>query len=131
MYSSSEREIRAWCALRGWLHTACTYTPRPQRPQYLSRRTKQGQWLASVLGGHLASYAVPDNTDAVRAFRDQAASTEAANTPGLSSASTPASKGGDQCARRARWIHAGAINNGGPYPDPCSPPPRTPSDNQT
>jgi len=24
------------------------------------------------------------------------------------------------------WIHAGAISNGGPYRDPCSPPPRNP-----
>ena len=34
---------------------------------------EQGQWLASVVRGHCAYYAVPDNTDAVRAFRDQAA----------------------------------------------------------
>jgi group II intron reverse transcriptase/maturase len=34
---------------------------------------EQGQWLGSVVRGHLAYYAVPDNTDAVRAFRDQAA----------------------------------------------------------
>jgi group II intron reverse transcriptase/maturase len=34
---------------------------------------EQGQWLASVVRGHLAYYAVPDNTDAVRAFRDQVA----------------------------------------------------------
>jgi hypothetical protein len=39
--------------------------------------------------------------------------------PGLSSASTSASKGGAQCARSARWICAGAISNGGPYRDPC------------
>src|SRR5574341_889049 len=32
---------------------------------------EQGQWLGSVVRGHLAYYAVP--TDAVRAFRDQAA----------------------------------------------------------
>ncbi len=31
----------------------------------------QGQWLASVVRGHLAYYAVPGNTDAVKAFRDQ------------------------------------------------------------
>ena len=31
----------------------------------------QGQWLASVVRGHLAYYAVPGNTDAGRAFRDQ------------------------------------------------------------
>jgi RNA-directed DNA polymerase len=32
----------------------------------------QGQWLASVVRGHLAYYAVPDNIDAVTAFRSQA-----------------------------------------------------------
>jgi hypothetical protein len=31
----------------------------------------QGRWLASVLGGHMACYAVPGNAHAVRAFRDQ------------------------------------------------------------
>ena len=34
---------------------------------------EQGHWLASVVRGHCAYYAVPDNTDAVSAFRDQAA----------------------------------------------------------
>ena len=32
----------------------------------------QGRWLASVVQGHLAYYAVPGNTDAVAAFRTQA-----------------------------------------------------------
>ena len=32
----------------------------------------QGEWLASVVRGHLAYYAVPGNTDAVAAFRTQA-----------------------------------------------------------
>ena len=32
----------------------------------------QGQWLRSVVQGHLAYYAVPGNTDAVAAFRTQA-----------------------------------------------------------
>jgi len=32
---------------------------------------EQGQWLASVVRGHLAYYAVPGNTDAVAAFRTQ------------------------------------------------------------
>jgi RNA-directed DNA polymerase len=32
----------------------------------------QGRWLASVVRGHLAYYAVPGNTDAIRAFRTQA-----------------------------------------------------------
>jgi group II intron reverse transcriptase/maturase len=31
----------------------------------------QGQWLASVVRGHLAYYAVPGNIDAVSAFRDE------------------------------------------------------------
>jgi RNA-directed DNA polymerase len=32
---------------------------------------EQGRWLAAVVRGHVAYYAVPGNTDAVRAFRDQ------------------------------------------------------------
>ena len=32
----------------------------------------QGQWLGSVVRGHLAYFAVPGNTDAVAAFRTQA-----------------------------------------------------------
>jgi len=31
----------------------------------------QGQWLASVVRGHLAYYAVPENSEALRAFRDK------------------------------------------------------------
>jgi RNA-directed DNA polymerase len=31
----------------------------------------QGRWLASVVRGHMAYYAVPGNIKAVRAFRDQ------------------------------------------------------------
>jgi RNA-directed DNA polymerase len=31
----------------------------------------QGQWLRSLVQGHLAYYAVPGNTDTVAAFRDQ------------------------------------------------------------
>ena len=34
---------------------------------------EQGQWLASVVQGHLNYYAVPDNIDAVAAFRTQVA----------------------------------------------------------
>ena len=34
---------------------------------------EQGQWLASVVRGHLNYYAVPDNFDAVAAFRTQVA----------------------------------------------------------
>ncbi|MDA8285246.1 MAG: reverse transcriptase domain-containing protein [Actinomycetota bacterium] len=33
---------------------------------------EQGRWLASVVRGHLAYYAVPGNSRALRAFRDQA-----------------------------------------------------------
>ena len=36
---------------------------------------EQGQWLASVVRGHRAYYAVPGNTDAVAAFRTQARGT--------------------------------------------------------
>ena len=32
---------------------------------------EQGAWLRSVVQGHLVYYAVPDNTDAVAAFRTQ------------------------------------------------------------
>ncbi len=32
---------------------------------------EQGKWLGSVVRGHLAYYAVPGNTDAVAAFRDE------------------------------------------------------------
>lgn len=32
---------------------------------------EQGRWLASVLRGHMAYYAVPGNIQAVAAFRDQ------------------------------------------------------------
>jgi hypothetical protein len=32
---------------------------------------EQGRWLASVVRGHMAYYAVPGNTQAVAAFRDQ------------------------------------------------------------
>ena len=31
---------------------------------------EQGVWLASVLRGHYNYYAVPDNSEALRAFRD-------------------------------------------------------------
>ncbi len=33
---------------------------------------EQGRWLASVVRGHMAYYAVPGNVQAVAAFRDQA-----------------------------------------------------------
>jgi hypothetical protein len=32
---------------------------------------EQGQWLASVVRGHLAYYAVPGNSHAIKSFRDQ------------------------------------------------------------
>jgi group II intron reverse transcriptase/maturase len=45
------------------------------RDQLMRRRhqpiPEQGQWLASVVRGHRAYYAVPGNTDAVNAFRSQ------------------------------------------------------------
>ena len=31
---------------------------------------EQGRWLASVLRGHYGYYAVPDNIEALRAFRE-------------------------------------------------------------
>ena len=31
----------------------------------------QGQWLGSVVRGHLAYYAVPSNSDAIPSFRNQ------------------------------------------------------------
>jgi RNA-directed DNA polymerase len=34
---------------------------------------EQGAWLRSVVQGHLVYYAVPGNSDAVKAFRDQVA----------------------------------------------------------
>jgi RNA-directed DNA polymerase len=34
--------------------------------------TEQGRWLGAVVRGHLAYYAVPDNGNAIRAFREQA-----------------------------------------------------------
>ena len=34
---------------------------------------EQGRWLASVVRGHCAYYAVPGNSEAIRAFRTQAA----------------------------------------------------------
>ena len=34
---------------------------------------EQGRWLASVLQGHYNYYAVPDNSEALRAFRDEVA----------------------------------------------------------
>ena len=33
---------------------------------------EQGRWLASVIAGHQAYYAVPGNAKAVRSFREQA-----------------------------------------------------------
>ena len=33
---------------------------------------EQGRWLASVLRGHYNYYAVPGNSDAIQAFRNQA-----------------------------------------------------------
>ena len=50
---------------------------REVRTELMRRRDQpipeQGQWLESVVRGHCNYYAVPGNTDAVSAFRDQAA----------------------------------------------------------
>ncbi len=92
----------------------------------------QGRWLASVVRGHLAYYAVPGNIDMVMAFRTQATrhwcralrrrsqrhrldwerinrlSTRwlppaRISTPGPTRASTPEPKAGAQCVSSARW----------------------------
>jgi hypothetical protein len=93
---------------------------------------EQGQWLASVVRGHLAYYAVPGNRDAVAAFRSRVTRDwyEALRRrsqrsrldwtrmnriatrwlppakimpPTQRSALTPAPKAGAQCVSRARW----------------------------
>ena len=94
---------------------------------------EQGRWLASVVRGHLAYYAVPGNIDAVRAFRDQAdpalargaSAPQPAAPPDLGAdepprrpmaaacphraslsracASTPGPEAGAQCGSSARW----------------------------
>ena len=46
--------------VKNQLHRGC-HRPIPE----------QGRWLASVVRGHLNYYAVPGNSKAVRAFRDQ------------------------------------------------------------
>ena len=63
---------------------------------------EQGQWLASVVRGHLAYYAVPGNTDAVGAFRAQ---TRPALAPALRRRSqrTGAELGTDAPPRH-RWL---------------------------
>ena len=50
---------------------------------------EQGRWLASVLRGHYNYYAVPDNIEALRAFRRQAVVALAQGAP----ASQPAHHG--------------------------------------
>ena len=97
---------------------------------------EQGRWLASVLSGHYRYYAVPDNIEALSAFRyriiqhwlkalrrrsqkhrlDLDADADASLTygylnrgfciPGPSSDSTPEPEGGAQCGSRARWEYA-------------------------
>ena len=91
---------------------------------------EQGRWLASVLRGHCNYYAVPDNSEALRAFRYQllrhwyrALRRRSQRTvtwermyrletdgyhhrilhPWPDAASTPVPKAGAQCVRRARW----------------------------
>jgi hypothetical protein len=38
---------------------------------HICARSRKGRWLAQVLRGHMAYYAVPGNRDAVSAFRHQ------------------------------------------------------------
>ena len=93
---------------------------------------EQGRWLASVVRGHLAYYAVPGNSDAIGAFRNQvtrhwfrALRRRSQRTrltwkrmdrlatrwlpparilhPYPRCASTPAPKAGAQCGSPARW----------------------------
>ena len=94
---------------------------------------EQGRWLASVLQGHYNYYAVPDNSEALRGFRDavirhwrqalaasqperpddlgahasprRSMATPAPHPSSLAErrALTPEPKGGAQCVRRARW----------------------------
>ena len=93
---------------------------------------EQGRWLASVVRGHLAYYAVPGNIKAARAFRDQAirhwckalrrrsqrhrlnwermdrlavdgSPLPAPCTHGPPNASPPAPEAGAQCGSSARW----------------------------
>ena len=94
---------------------------------------EQGRWLASFLQGHYNYYAVPDNIEALRGFRQQVirhwrhtlsrrsqkgritwertrrlADRWLPHPPGTPSsrprrALTPEPKGGAQCVRRARW----------------------------
>ena len=97
---------------------------------------EQGRWLARVLQGHYNYYAVPDNSEAMRAFRrrvirhwraalkrrSQKGRTTweridrsppdgypnpASCTPGPTSASTPKPKGGAQCVDAHAGICAG------------------------
>jgi RNA-directed DNA polymerase len=93
---------------------------------------EQGRWLASVVRGHLAYYAVPGNIDMVVAFRTQAtrhwhralrrrsqrtslnwermnasqsdgSHPPASSIPGPTRGSTPKPKGRAQCGSPARW----------------------------
>ena len=63
--------------LRGW-SAPCDHFPADQIHVSCKRRRhlptpEQGQWLGSVVRGHLAYYAVSGNTDGVAAFRAQIA----------------------------------------------------------
>ena len=93
---------------------------------------EQGQWLGSVVRGHIAYYAVPGNIHAVSAFRKQVTRhwdralrrrsqrhrvtwermgrlearwllPPGSRIPGRTSDSTPVPKVGAQCASSARW----------------------------
>jgi hypothetical protein len=111
---------------------------------------EQGQWLKSVVQGHLAYYAVPGNTDAVATFRTQvgtalvqgAAAPQPAHPPQLDTdgphhetmvttrpptASLPRRALRRQNPRQEpsaviphAGICAGAARKGGPYRDPLS-----------
>ena len=105
---------------------------------------EQGQWLRSVVRGHSDYYAVPDNSQAITAFRNgvtrhwrralrrrgqrgrvnwkrmhRLAATgyplPASCIPGQTCASTPEPKAGAQCVKAHAGICAGGRRNGGPY----------------
>ncbi len=53
-------------------HSGSDLTGRPIRRRRYLPIPDQGRWLAAVVRGHQAYYAVPGNNDAVNAFRHQA-----------------------------------------------------------
>ena len=69
----------------------------------------QGRWLASVLRGHMAYYAVPGNAHAVRAFRDH-----------VTRQWLKALRRRSQKGRALTWERMDRIQNGGCRPPaPC------------